>query len=128
MAFRVTLVACVAGDPRKAWNGTSGPDDEVHVPDDEWESQEYSFDDLEEAKSFVSKLNDAVTTHVELSYDNGGEWAVIYRKDEGDGTLEDAHVPTDDEIAAEERAAAAALPLEPLPLLPRQGTPVVLEG
>src|SRR5215471_14519537 len=69
MGFQVTGVFCVEGNPTKAWAGTTGEDDEEHVPDDVWEDQVHEFDNIDEAKSFIRGLHPQLTTHVQLEQD-----------------------------------------------------------
>lgn len=83
-SFRVTLVACIAGNPRKAWRGGT-------EPDDVWEDQAHDFDDLGEAKSFVGSLPAETTTHVVLWHQaDGTEWTAIFDQDAGNDHLWDA--------------------------------------
>lgn len=118
--FRVTLVACIAGNPFKAWHGSTGPDDAVNIPDDEWQDQTHDFASLDDAKSFIRALPVETTTHVVLTRvgDDGTE--TLYVQDFGDdlesaapgvvaGSQEPA-VPPDTE---------AVVPVAP-PLLPAQ--------
>lgn len=79
--FRVELTACVAGNPYKAWKGSTGPDDTVHVPDDVWEDQSHAFATVEEAVSFVRGLPEPTTTHVQIVDDAG---LVLFHQDGGD--------------------------------------------
>jgi len=84
-AARVTLTACVAGNPLKAWR--DGTD-----PDDVWQDQSHDFDDVEAAKAFVRGLHPDTTTHVVLyGTDDDGEH-VLYRKDHGEDDLDAAGV------------------------------------
>lgn len=78
--FTVRLVALVAGNPLKAWAGSTGPGDEEHVPDDEWADKTRDFESLEDAKAFIGSLHSDATTHVELWDDD----TVLYRQDAGD--------------------------------------------
>lgn len=71
MGYQVTGVFCVEGNPTKAWNGTTGEDDDEHVPDDVWEEQFHDFDDLEAAKDFIRELHPQMSTHVALVTDDG---------------------------------------------------------
>lgn len=104
--FRVTLTACVAGNPLKAWFGTTGKDDKEHVPDDVWEDQEFSFATLEEAKLYIQDLPELTTTHVVLSVqEDGGTWVTIFEKDRGEA-LAQAHILTPEE--QEQRASFIA--------------------
>lgn len=83
--FKVTLTACIAGDPRKAWNGTTGETDTEHVPDDVWQDQSHDFDTLETAVEWIRGLDPRVTTHVVLVYvEDGQEPREIFVKDRGD--------------------------------------------
>lgn len=77
--FRVTLEACVEGNPLKAWRGET-------EPDDVWEKKEKSFEDLDEAVAFVADLHEATSTHVVIDYDegDGSEWRTIFNQDRGD--------------------------------------------
>lgn len=109
---RVSLTAMVAGV--RAQDIVDGSE-----PTDEWREAVKPFSNLSAAKEWITGLDPRITTHVELSAANdAGEWFTIYRADEGDGTLDEAHVPTVEELAA---AEAAAAPPEPAP------TPMSLE-
>lgn len=82
--FRVTGEFCVAGNPTKAWSGTTGEDDLVHVPDDVWEQQSHDFgDDLAAAKAFVAGLDPQTTTHVAIEHsdDGGSTWELLVSQD-----------------------------------------------
>lgn len=103
MAFRVTMVACVAGNPHKAWKvklpadqHRDDPDDlapDRELPDDVWEVQSHPFDTLDAAKQFVRILPEQTTTHVRIESDHAVEpddtdavvlddgWVVIYDQD-----------------------------------------------
>ncbi len=100
--FRVTMEACVAGNPLKAWkvrlpeeerriDGDGqplDPDDTApdrEQPDDEWELQQHDFADLEAAKDFVRGLPVETTTHVRIEADG----VVIFDQD-ADGDHLDA--------------------------------------
>lgn len=104
--FRVTLVACVDGNPLKAWRGDSDPDDV-------WEEQTYTFGDLETAKSFLRGLPEQTTTHVKLLVD--GE--PIFDQDAGADHLDAAEpgVPmphtVDSDVATDDDEIADAPPL-----------------
>lgn len=105
---RVELEACVAGNPLKAWKGTTGEDDTEHVPDDVWEHQSHEFDDLEEAKEFVLELPEQTTTHVTIfSEDEEGEFLLWEQDRDGDAldSLEDTRpveeVPDDPNFVPE---------------------------
>lgn len=111
--FTVQLVACVAGNPLKAWEGSTGLDDTEHVPDDEWQDQTHDFATLDEAKAFVAGLDGRVATHVQITHDG----TVLFDQDAAHD-LEAAHVPTVEELEAE--AAAAAPPPPPPTPLPAQ--------
>lgn len=118
--FTVELVACISGNPLKAWHGTTGDDDKVHVPDDEWQDQSHDFDDLDAAKSFIEGLPEQTTTHVVLVHhgDDGDE--VLYRQDAGHDDLEAAApgvVPWSEQPVVTEQDDE--VPDAP-PLLPRQ--------
>lgn len=107
--FRVTLDALVAGNPSKAWK-VKLPDGELRddefapdrePPDDEWQTQEHRFDDLEAAKTFIRGLDPAASTHVVLEYEEGssGEpvdvgagWVQLYVRDADADHLEAADV------------------------------------
>ncbi len=71
-AVRVTLDACVEGNPRKGWR-------DGEEPNDVWEAKVYDFADLDAAKAAVGALpdDDSMTTHVAI-------WAT---DDEGDYEL-----------------------------------------
>lgn len=103
--FRVTLEACVAGNPHKAWkkrlpagelrDDEFAPDREP--PDDVWEQQTHDFTDLDDAKAFILGLPEETTTHVELEYlapaDEPGAdsvWETLFVQDAGADHLEDA--------------------------------------
>jgi len=109
--FSVTLIACVEGNPHQAWHGSTGPEDEEHVPDDVWQDQVHDFRELEDAKEFIRGLHPEVTTHVEL-HDEDGE--VIYRKDAGDDldAAEPGVVP--DSAGVEEDVEDVAPPAPPV--------------
>lgn len=82
--FRVTGEFCIAGNPTKAWHGSTGEDDTVHVPDDVWQEQVHPFaGDLDAAKAFVLGLDLQMTTHVciEHSADDGVTWECIVAQD-----------------------------------------------
>lgn len=79
--FHVTMTALIAGDPRKAWHGSTGPDDVGHVPDDVWQDQDHPFDALADAIAFVGTLPEPSTTHVNITDDAG---LVLYHQDGGD--------------------------------------------
>ncbi len=64
--FRVTGEFCIAGNPTKAWLGTTGEDDTEHVPDDVWQEQSHTFGTLDEAKDFIRGLNPTMSTHIAL--------------------------------------------------------------
>jgi hypothetical protein len=81
MSYRVTGLFCVAGNPTKAWAGTTGEDDEEHVPDDVWEEQGWEFDELIEAKNYIKELHPQMTTHVALEAEVDGEWETILYMD-----------------------------------------------
>lgn len=86
--YRVTMTMCVAGDPDRAWLGSTGEDDTDNVPDDEWEDVAYDFgDDLDGAKEYVRGLDPALTTHVKIEHDG----VVIFDQDAGADHLDDAH-------------------------------------
>lgn len=57
--FSVTLIACVAGNPNKAWW-------DGEEPNDVWEEQTHPFTDLDAAKYFIESLPAETTTHVKL--------------------------------------------------------------
>ena len=80
--FKVTLVACIEGNPFKAWHGSTGEDDTEHVPNDVWQDQSHDYADLAAAKEFIQGLHSEVTTHA-LLWDEDGE-TVLYNKDAGD--------------------------------------------
>lgn len=84
--FTVTLTGCVAGNPLKAWKGTTGEDDLEHVPDDVWEDQTHDFADLDAAKDFIRGLHPDTSTHVLLLADG----VVIFDQDAGADHLDDA--------------------------------------
>jgi hypothetical protein len=85
--YRVTLTACTAGNPLQAWHGTTGEDDEEHVPDDVWADVAYEFnDDLDAAKAYVAGMDPQMTTHVRIEHDG----VVIYDQDAGADHLDDA--------------------------------------
>lgn len=78
--YRVTLDACVAGNPLKAWKvrlpagqpldldpNDTAPDREP--PDDVWEAQTHDFAELDAAKAFIRSLPEPTTTHVRLFAD-----------------------------------------------------------
>jgi len=78
--FQVTLTACVAGNPLKAWR-------DGEEPNDVWEDQTHDFgDDLEAAKTWIRGLDPRVTTHVVLLADG----TPIYAADAADD-LDAAH-------------------------------------
>lgn len=92
MSYRVTLTACVAGNPLKAWFGTTGPDDTEHVPNDVWQDFDLPFDDLDAAKGFIRGLHPDTSTHVVL-YGTGDDGEqVLYRQDSGHDDLDEAGV------------------------------------
>lgn len=73
------MVALVSGDPRKAWEDDT-------EPNDVWDDKRYVYGTLDDAKAFVQNIIDTpgaehTTTHVEISDDTG---LVLYRKDAGD--------------------------------------------
>lgn len=82
--YTVTLDACVAGNPLKAWRG--GTD-----PDDVWEVQSHNFDDLDAAKDFIRQLPEQTTTHVQLFADGG----LIFDQDADADHLHDADAGVD---------------------------------
>ena len=84
MNYRVTLTACTAGNPLKAWRG--GTD-----PDDVWEDQSRDFADLDAAKEFIRGLPEQTTTHVKLYADD----ELIFEQDADNDHLDtaDAGVP-----------------------------------
>lgn len=116
--YRVTMEACVEGNPLKAWK-TRLPEEERRVdgdgnpldpddtapdreqPDDVWERQSHDFgSDLEAAKDFVRALPVETTTHVRIESGHGVEpgtdavitddgWVVIFDQD-ADGDHLDA--------------------------------------
>lgn len=101
----VNLIACVAGNPLKAWHGTTGPDDAKHVPDDVWEDKSFAFgEDLDAAKNYVKTLHPDMTTHVVIVADG----RVIWEQDRGED-LDAAHLLTDDEHQAREDAIAGVV-------------------
>lgn len=100
--FVVTLTACVAGNPLKAWRG--GTD-----PDDEWQDQRHEFDELADAKAFVGELHPDVTTHVELL---GPDGEVLYRKDAGDD-LDAAEPGVEPQSSETEKVTVETVPAAP---------------
>lgn len=115
--FTVTMIACVEGNPTKAWSGTTGEDDTEHVPDDVWEDQTHEFDSLDAAKDFIRGLHTQVTTHVKLYAD--GE--LIFDRDAGSDHLDDAApgVPMPHEV--DSGSGVRDQVVEDLPVMPRQG-------
>lgn len=138
--FRITLEACVAGNPFKAWReklpAGETRDDEFAPdrmpPDDVWEAQVHEFDDLNAAKDFIRGLPEQTTTHVMLevqSYSGPDEaptfdgWVPIYVQDAGAEHLDaaapdvtpphlvDSPLPFDDDDTIEDAP----------PLVPSQG-------
>lgn len=123
-ALRVTLEACVDGNPLKAWR--DGTD-----PDDVWEPQTHDFDQLAAARSFIVGLHPQTSTHVELHVIDGADTLVVYRQDAGDdltaveqllGNLDDVDLEQVKALLEREEAplADAAVPAPP-PLVARQG-------
>lgn len=100
--FRVTMVACVAGNPLKAWRGDS-------EPNDVWEDQSHPFDDLDAAKDFVRTLPEQTTTHVRIESDHGLEPDDVVSQ-----VLEDGWVVIFDQDASGDHLDAAA-PDVPMP-------------
>lgn len=99
--FRVTLVACVAGNPHKAWHSRLPADaprnddplaPDREPPDDVWEDQTHDFGaDLDSAKAFIRTLPEATTTHVVLEHSaDGGDWAPIFVQDADSDHLDNA--------------------------------------
>jgi hypothetical protein len=117
--FRVTLTACVEGNPLKAWRGTTGEDDTEHIPDDVWEDQDRPFDTLDDAKAFIRGLHPQTSTHVKLWSDDDlifdQDADVDHLEDAAPGTipphLVDSGFVTDDDV------------IEAPPLVARQETP-----
>lgn len=99
MAYRVTMDACVAGNPGKAWRvklpaGETNPDPlaaDREAPDDVWEYQEHAFDSIDEARAYVRSLPAETTTHVQIWADD----ELIYVQDADADWLDsaDAGVP-----------------------------------
>ena len=75
--LRVTLIACVAGNPLKAWRGGT-------PPNDVWEPKEVEFVDLVDAQTFVEGLPTETTTHVEIQVAEDTGWRTIFNQDAGD--------------------------------------------
>lgn len=77
MTIQVTMDACVAGNPHKAWkvrlpagetsDNELAPDREP--PDDVWEHQTHEFPALLDAKVYVEGLPAETTTHVLIVVD-----------------------------------------------------------
>lgn len=92
--YRVTMEACIAGNPHKAWrvrlpagetnDDALAPDREP--PDDVWEKQEHSFDSIDAARDFIRGLPAETTTHVELYADD----ELIYVQDADADHLDNA--------------------------------------
>jgi hypothetical protein len=87
MGFQVTGVFCVEGNPTKAWAGTTGEDDDEHVPDDVWEDQVHEFDTLDGAKRFVQGLEPQMSTHITIVGEDG---EVLIEMDAEGDHLDDA--------------------------------------
>lgn len=117
MAYEVKLVACVEGNPTKAWSGTTGEHDTEHVPDDVWEDQTHTFDDLDAAKAFVRGLHPQVTTHVKLYADD----ELIFDQDAGADHLDDAAPGVAMPHTVDSGSGARGQVVEDLPVMPRQG-------
>lgn len=81
MPFTVTLTGCVAGNPLKAWRGSTGEADTEHVPDDVWQDLAPTFDTIDEAKGYILDLHFQTSTHVVLLDIDG---SVLYNQDAGD--------------------------------------------
>lgn len=83
-AYRVTLTACVSGNPLKAWrDGTE--------PDDVWQDQTHDFGGLDAAKAFIRGLHPDTSTHVVLeSSEDNAAWTPIYVQDFGEDDLDTA--------------------------------------
>lgn len=116
--FQVKMIALVAGNPHKAWRGSTGLDDTEHVPDDVWEDQVYEFGSLDEAKSFVAGLPAESTTHVEI-FDESG--MMLFHQDGGD-VLDDVEEGTESPWKVGSSAtedAEEAVPEAP-PVMPSQ--------
>lgn len=99
--FRVTMDACVAGNPLRAWKvrlpDGERRDDELapdrEPPNDVWESQTHEFATLTEAKVFIRELPEATTTHVRLQHETDDEgWVTTFDQD-ADGDHLDAAGP-----------------------------------
>lgn len=119
--FRVTLVACVAGNPLKAWRG--GTD-----PDDVWEDQTHLFADLDAAKAFIRGLPAETTTHVVLEAAIGdgdaAVWTPIFVQDADAAHLDAANidVPMPHTVDAGGPPEDDEVPEAP-PLMAAQGDP-----
>lgn len=118
MSIAVELEACVAGNPTKAWNGTTGEDDTVHVPDDVWESQTWPFDTLDAAKAYVRGLHPQITTHVRIVVD--GE--VVFDQDAGADHLDDAEPGVPMPHNVDSGSGVPTNVVEDLPVMPKQGS------
>lgn len=77
--YRVTMEACIAGNPHKAWRvrlpaGEYRVDDPLapdrEPPDDVWEDQSHDFDTIDAARDFIRGLPAETTTHVKLYADD----------------------------------------------------------
>lgn len=90
--FRVTGVFLIAGNPTKAWAGTTGENDLVNVPDDVWQEQVHPFDNLDSAKGFIRSCHPQITTHLVLEYreDDGADWTTLVAMDSDKDHLDDA--------------------------------------
>lgn len=138
------MVACVAGNPHKAWKVPIGADvpqperDRIAAenpnapdrepPDDVWEDQSYPFDELAAAKTFIEGLDPVVTTHVKLEYlqpgelDQDGSWVTIYDRDADRDHLADAGPDVPMPHTVDSHVATAAEEVDEAPaVMPTQG-------
>lgn len=122
MTYRVTMEACVAGNPHKAWKvrlpaGETNDDPlapDREPPDDVWEEQTYEFGDVAAARDFIRQLPAESTTHVrmyadgELIYDQDADADWL---DEADAGVEMRHTITSRNPLDDEDEIADAPPL-----------------